>query len=263
MAIYILSYDEKIVKECKRSEIPADYYGPVISVSDSNTKLAKTAGGVNENGEYIPSTRWIIFNLPAVVTCPFRTRLCGGYIKEEKKYDEAGSRLDYAACYAVRPESFRPEVLPARRDNLRASIMPQFVDMMTAIIKKIAGSMKKERVIVRIHESGDFYNRVYAEKWQQIARNCADDSRIVFWAYTKSFPFFDGVKLPDNFRMRASIWSDTDPDQLEIIRRNNWPFYTVYEKTLPAGYTECRCKDCADCNQCGDMTIKAIACKRH
>ena len=262
MAIYILSYDEKIVKQVKRSAIPADYTGPVVSVSDGNLKLRPTAGS-----DDAPASAWLVFNTLAVVTCPFRTRECGGYLKGEARYEvdpvTGEQKNKKHKCYAARAEDFRPSVLPARRDNLRASIMPEFVEMMTAIIMQKAARMKKARLIVRIHESGDFYNQVYTDRWLQIARNCAADPRIVFWTYTKSFPFFDGVKLPDNFRLRASVWSDTDPDQLEIIRRNDWPIYTVYENKLPAGYTECRCKDCADCNQCGDMSIKAIACKRH
>jgi hypothetical protein len=265
MAIYILSGND--VKSIARGKISPDYYGPIISVSDGNKKLKSTAGMYNETGEYIPSTKWLIFNTPAVVTCPFRTRMCGGYLRGEKRFEvdeKTGKIIDKKAeCYAVKAESAYPSVIPARRDNLRASLMPGFVEAMTAIILKTAKNMKKERLIVRIHESGDFYNKKYADMWLKIARNVAHDIRIVFWCYTKSFVFFDGVQLPENFKLRASVWADTTPEQLEIIARNGWPIYTVYESELPAGYNECFCKDCANCNQCGDMSIKSIACKKH
>lgn len=265
MATFIIS--ENGIKATKRKNISADYVGPVISVSDGNKKLKSTNGKIDENGAYIPSTKWLIFNLPAVVTCPFRTRLCGGFLRGEKRFEidpKTGKQIDKMAyCYAVKAEKAYPTVIPARRKNLRATLMPGFVDAMSELILKTARNMKKERLIVRIHESGDFYNQQYAKAWLEIARRCAHDVRIVFWVYTKSFVYFDGVKLPKNFRLRASVWADTEPEQLEIIRRNSWPIYTVYKNELPAGYTECFCKDCANCNQCGDMSIKSIACKQH
>ena len=266
MSNFIVSENNNVVK-VSRKNIPASYVGAVISVSDGNKKLKSTNGKIDESGVYIPSSKWLIFNLPAVVTCPFRTRQCGGYLKGEKRYEidpKTGKTIDKKAdCYAVKAENAYPTVIPARRDNLRATLLPGFVDAMTDLILRTAHNMKKERLIVRIHESGDFYNKRYAEMWLEIARRCAHDARIEFWAYTKSFIYFDGVELPENFRLRASVWGDTTPEQLEIIHRNNWPIYTVYENELPAGYTECFCKDCGNCNQCGDMSIKSIACKRH
>lgn len=265
MSTFILS--ESGILSTRRRDIPESYHGPVISVSDGNKKLKSTNGAHDENGNYVPSTKWLIFNLMAVVTCPFRTRMCGGYLKGEARYEvdpRTGKMVDKKAdCYAVKAEQAYPTVIPARRDNLRATLYPEFVEMMTEIIIRTAKNMRKERLIVRIHESGDFYNQRYAAAWLQIARNVAHDTRIEFWCYTKSFIYFDGVALPDNFRLRASVWADTTPEQLAIIARNQWPIYTVYENKLPAGYTECHCKDCGNCNQCGDMSIKAIACKRH
>lgn len=267
MATFILSNDENIVKCVRRRDIPADYYGPVISVSDSNKKLKPTAGGYNDYGEKVPSTCWLIFNLTAVNTCPFRTRHCGGYLKGETRYEidpKTGKKIDKKAyCYAVKSENAYPTVIPARRDNLKATILPIFVDMITAIIARKLKYMKKERLIIRIHESGDFYNQVYAEKWVTVARRFENDPRVVFWAYTKSLPFFDWHNLPVNFRLRASLWDDTDPEYVKIMMDNDLPLYTVYDNELPAGYIECHCKDCGMCNQCGDPSKKRIACKRH
>lgn len=268
MSVFMLSNDTNVVKSLRLKDIPADYRGPVISVSDGNKKLKATKGGINEYGVYTPSTAWLVFNINAVVTCPFRTKMCGGYEKGERRYDENG-KLVPGICYAARQEKYYPTVLPARKKNLLASLSADFVPMMTAIILRRAKSMKKDRLIVRIHEAGDFYNKSYTEKWLQIARNCEYEVKVVFWAYTKSFEYFDGVELPANFRLRASIFPDTRPEQLAIIRRNHWPVYHVvpsFDKKhafYGGQINECRCKDCADCNQCGDMTISDIACKEH
>ena len=191
------------------------------------------------------NTDFIIWNLPAIFTCPFRTILCT------------------LSCYAVKAEKYRKNVLPARVRNYLISRRADFVDVMTAAIMKIAANSKKKYIIVRIHESGDFYNRAYAEKWLQIMRNCSGDKRIKFIAYTKSFPYFDGVRLPKNFSLRASIWDDTPEAMREIVKRNDWSIYTaVPEFKTGDNFTRCRCNNCAGCRHCW-QNYKDIRCKIH
>ena len=195
---------------------------PALHISRENRKLKPNS-----------ATAFIIWNLPAVFTCPFRTIHC------------------LLACYARKAEKCYPEVLPARVENYLMSKLPNFVDIMTETILKIAAGTRKPIIIVRIHESGDFYCRKYAEKWLQIMRNCSVDKRIRFIAYTKSFEYFDGVKLPNNFSLRASIWDDTTPEQIEIVKRNKWPIYTAVDHFRKGDYfTRCRCSDCATCKKC-------------
>ena len=121
---------------------------------------------------------------------------------------------------------------------------------------------RKNVRFVRIHESGDFYNREYAEKWLAIMENCKGES-IKFIAYTKSVKYFDGVKLPRNFFLRASVWNDTTPENLEIIERNAWPIYTAVEKFEKGDtFTRCRCADCATCAKCW-QAFRDIRCEIH
>ena len=202
----------------------------------------------DRNKKLVPSrlVNFLIWNLPAVKTCPFRTRLCEKF------------------CYAKKAEWFYKNALPARLDNLAASKSADFVEFMTAFILGKARRQRKPRLIVRIHESGDFYNREYAEKWLQIARNCQDCEKVLFIAYTKSFVYFDGVDLPSNFSLRASIWADTDPEQVKIILRNGWPIYTAVDAFTPEdAFHQCRCEDCATCGACWDKTIPDIRCEIH
>ena len=153
--------------------------------------------------------------------------------------------------------------MPARTDNFYMSLRDDFVDLMTAEIIRIAKGCRKANIIVRIHESGDFYNKAYAEKWLQIMENCKGDSRIKFIAYTKSFRYFDGVKLPKNFALRASVWADTTAESLQTIARNGWPIYTAVEKFQPGdSFTRCRCKDCAACAMCWKK-YRDIRCEIH
>ena len=200
-----------------------------------------------ENKKLVPNdtTAFIIWNLPAKITCPYATDHCK------------------AACYAVKSEVAYPDCLPARMRNLADSRKADFVARMTFTILSIAAGTKKKQIIVRTHESGDFYNKAYVIAWLQIMENCKADKRIKFIAYTKSFKFFDGVKLPKNFSLRASIWDDTPADQLEIIRRNNWNIYTAVEKFEKGDkFTRCRCADCATCGKCW-KNYKDIRCEIH
>ena len=204
-------------------------------ISDSNKKL-------------VPSkkTNFLIWNLPAVKTCPFRTRLCEKF------------------CYARKAEKVYPDALPARNDNLEASKSDDFVAVMTETILNKAKRQRKPRLIVRIHESGDFYNKEYAEKWLKIAENCTICDKITFIAYTKSFVYFDGVKLPKNFSLRASIWADTPIEHINMIMKNGWPIYTAVEKFTPAdSFHQCRCEDCATCGKCWDRSVPDIRCEIH
>ena len=199
-----------------------------------------------KNRKLVPSedVDFIIWNLPAVMTCPFRTPSC------EK------------ACYARKAERAYPQVLPSRMRNLEISKRDDFVLRMTLTILYIRWKSKKKWLIVRIHESGDFYNKEYAEKWLEIARLCKGEN-IKFICYTKSFPYFDGVKLPKNFSLRASLWDDTRESMREMAIENNWNIYTAVDHFETGDkFTRCRCKDCATCEKCW-QAYKDIRCEIH
>ena len=188
-----------------------------------------------KNSKLIPNleTAFIIFSLPRIITCPFATAMC------KRK------------CYVAFEERFYDNVLPARLRNYEISKSPAFVPLLTDRIRSIANRCRKERVIVRIHEGGDFYNQEYTDKWLEIINNLSDDKRVKFVAYTKSFQFFDGISIPSNFALRASLWADTAPEQLAIVLRNGWATYSAVESfSSNDQFTHCRCENCATCNFC-------------
>lgn len=203
-----------------------------FNMSDRNKKLVP-------NG----TTAYAIWNIPAIETCPFRTRDCEKF------------------CYARKAEIAYPDCLPSRRRNYDASLRDDFVNRMTLTLLKRRKGCRKARLIVRIHESGDFYNADYVGKWLRIMENCKGED-IVFIAYTKSFPFFDGVELPENFSLRASLDQSSTNVMADIVERNDWNTYRVVEKFF--GKTaKCRCEDCATCNMCISRNIKSIQCEIH
>lgn len=121
------------------------------------------------------------FSLPAWKTCPF-----------------LGICRDY--CYALKAEKWR-HVTCARWDNFYASRRASFVAEMVDLITKMG--LK----VVRIHESGDIYNRPYAEMWAEIARRLPE---VRFYLYTKSIPYVAPLKDIRNFTVIFSYGGKRD-----------------------------------------------------
>lgn len=215
----------------------------IMSLSTENLKL--------KSDNFI---KFLIWSLPAEMTCPFATPHC-------KKF-----------CYAKKSEKNYPDVLPARNFNFWLSQTEFFVPVMVRLFHEIAKkpSYKKAlHIFVRIHESGDFYNKAYMLKWYQIAEQCKDIVNLSFITYTKSFLYIEqlkaeGIEIPKNLVFRASIWDDTTSDQLKRIIDMDLPIYTAYEKgKFPADYFHCDCENCATCRACFTNKIRKIACEIH
>lgn len=195
---------------------------------------------------------FLIWNLPAKITCPFATKECLRF------------------CYAGKAETAYPTCLPSRMSHFEMSKQENFVSRMIYTIETelMRPSNKEKKIVFRIHESGDFYNKAYVEKWLNIMRYFENNKKIVFVAYTKSVKFFEGVELPQNFRLLASVWNDTKPENMEIIKRNNYRIYTAFNKddmkqARKDGYSVCRCEDCATCGKCWNNRVQNIACEIH
>lgn len=210
---------------------------------NGNTKLKNT-----------DKIRFMIWNLPAEVTCPYATELC-------KK-----------SCYAKKAERIYKNVLPCREKNFLDSYEPEFVENMIYTIELYLNSkaFKGKKAIFRIHESGDFYINDYVTKWIDIAKHFENDNRIIFTTYTKSIIYFvnngyNTEQFPKNFIVRSSLWSDTDITLNHITYNYNFPVFTAV-KRFPENnryFTECRGFDCGTCLKCYNNHYKNIAVKIH
>lgn len=195
-----------------------------IKVSFGNRKLPKDT---------------MIFNLPARITCPGRTALCSG------------------ACYALKAERMYKAVLPARKSNFTASRHPAFAEHMTDVIQAHAHKIKR----VRVHESGDFYNRDYLNKWFLIASTFP---AITFYAYTKSF-HLDFSACPDNFKLIASLDVTTKGTALLAYERQKRVFkntFTIVDRHAPITSATCP-GDCRACSRCWTGTGRRIVVNQH
>lgn len=233
---------------------------------------------VNTNGnrklKNSETTRFIIWNLPAVKTCPFRTAAC------EK------------SCYARKAERVYPQVLPSRERNYSDSLEAVFVENMIYTINRTIfdarGRMKKayagKRIIFRIHESGDFYNLEYAQKWVEIIKYYEYRvPQLRFVAYTKSIPYFVNIYrnalnapygyhdinqcIPCNLHLISSIWDDTREGLREMTKEYNFKVYTALSaadfEAQKTELTECTCENCATCAKCWNRSYNYIVVKIH
>lgn len=213
---------------------------------------------INVNGnkklQNTENVRFIIWNLPAVKTCPFRTPSC------EK------------SCYARKAERVYPQVLPSRERNYIESLENDFTENMIFTLENELKSKKYigKKVIFRIHESGDFYSQEYSNKWVEIVKHFPG---VTFLAYTKSivfFPNYNSPNFPQNFVIRSSLWNDTAPDMVEYTRAHDMPIYTALtaqdmENERAAGhvFATCKCENCATCGLCWNKKAHDIICKIH
>jgi hypothetical protein len=154
----------------------------------SNIKMAKKIG---------------LFNLPAKLTCPGKTQEC--------------ERI----CYAQKAERCYPSAKAKRQENFEESGSPLFVDRMVREITDLKLTQ------VRIHESGDFYNQGYLDKWIAIAK--AHPS-VSFLAFTKSF-HLDFTQAPNNLVIIYSLDQTTDMTKVPVDGRHT-------AQTLPKGVTQ-------------------------
>ena len=121
------------------------------------------------------------FSLPAVVTCPGSTQHCIKY------------------CYAKKAEKQYPSVIKSRTRNLKETQKDSFVKHIDDIIKR------RKLKYFRIHESGDFYNQGYLDKWILIALR---NPNVKFLAYTQMYNL-DYSYVPENITIYFSVWDDS------------------------------------------------------
>lgn len=165
-----------------------------------NSKLKKTSK--------INNARVFNFGIPAQDTCI--------WAGECKKF-----------CYASKGAYIWSNVKPAfqrRYEVTKQDNFPQLI--LTEIVKKKATH-------IRIHDSGDFYSREYIQKWFKVMDTLPE---VTFYAYTKSLPLFESVKLPKNFILIKSEGGKRD-DLINHKKDRHAKIFKTIEELLKAGYS--------------------------
>ena len=127
-----------------------------------------------------------------------------------------------ANCYARQGTYQFSNVKAKHEANLAATFQDDFADKMITEIKS------KRVKILRIHSSGDFYSKNYAMIWLKIINNCPE---VIFYAYTKSWVFFNGINLPNNFKLIQS-----EGGKMAIDKTKAHAIVYTKESKIPKGY---------------------------
>ena len=180
----------------------------------------------------------LIFNLPSGKTCPYSTEEC-------KKW-----------CYAKKAEKMYPNVLPFRERNFVLSKTDKrFIIEAEDCLKK----MKWEQV--RIHESGDFYNQTYFNKWVKIIKEFGNK---IFYAYTKN----NTINMEDKPKNMILLYSDDKRKSLiKDLKKKGFQGRTrVINSKDELKKNETLCTgDCKTCDYCYTNTkeFKQVAFIKH
>jgi hypothetical protein len=182
-----------------------------------NAKLLKSSKGkYRVLGFGIPADHDFTLNGEKVNTCP-KALACRG------------------VCYAKMGRYAMPNVIQARKHNLRLSTRKTFVKRIVADLQQLIVPSKVTRKpynVVRLHDSGDFYSQEYLDGWATIA---ATFPNVIFYAYTKSL-HLDMSKLPANLRITRSQGGKMD--KLINLGLPNSRIFSSHAARKRAGYVD-------------------------
>lgn len=148
-----------------------------LTFGKGNQKLQHTALHLGMKKSHV-----VTFSLPAGHTCPAASLCHSRVIMNE---DGKRQRVDFGefVCYATKAEALYTNVYDSRHNNWQMLQDCKSVEEMSELLQN---SLPRTAKLVRIHDSGDFFNRRYFEAWVKVAQN---NPEIRFFAYTKMLPY--------------------------------------------------------------------------
>lgn len=265
---------EAILKRCSSVEA-------INGLSDEEKELLRNQADKNDrmqcNNDFLGSNetvKFFTFNLPRRMTCPGKTKICAiGCYQSISEDMLKGKERD-------------SQVLYSRKLNWFLAEQDDFVER---ILKEIIKRRPKanQRIIFRIHASGDFYSEKYLEKWMKIALiTKLMNKNYDFVAYTKSYIELNnvlsnqvglrklykeaynaaGIEIPEekelslsdfNLNIIASYMDDTEEEKKHIAEKWNLPIYFVTEDNN-LELTDCEAKPCSICLKCYTFPMKNV-----
>lgn len=203
-------------------------------------------------------------NTRAIDDCPFRSAGC------EK------------VCYATKGNHNMPSVKTSRERSYKETKRDDFARAMiyTINVEKRSKRYNNAVMVVRIHESGDFYSVQYLRKWLQVWKYFKNNGGVIFVFYTKSFRFFNMLTKAEKKALRklqqigrvaisASLDDTTTTEQLKAYweMKKALPLTNMYYCTENVEKVKhdnvCDCANCAKCGICNKATGKDTVVKIH
>lgn len=141
-------------------------------------------------------------------------------------------------CYALQGAYAWSNVSMAYENRLQATLQENFVDLMSVEINKLLKNKNTKQLVIRIHDSGDFYNANYLVDWLNIIQKFPN---VKFYAYTKMIELFKqgNVKrfLPKNFTVIFSMGGKLD-HVIDVNQERHSRVFDSLESLQAAGYVD-------------------------
>jgi Gene product 88 len=131
-------------------------------------------------------------------------------------------------CYARQGAYIWPKVYAKHRANLEVTLNPDFDFIALNELHKLKPDL------VRIHDSGDFYDADYLVKWIIIATSMPN---ITFYAYTKMVDLVSRYVLPKNMIIIYSLGGKED-HLIDQDRHRHSRVFSNAEDLVDAGYID-------------------------
>lgn len=115
-------------------------------------------------------------------------------------------------CYARNGAYIWDNVSQAYEARLTLTKHKQFTDTVEFAIDALLKKHRDGILLLRIHDSGDFYNKLYQLDWYLVAHKYLDNPRVQFYAYTKMVEqtMNERIMQPKNFRVLFSYGGKQD-----------------------------------------------------
>lgn len=131
-------------------------------------------------------------------------------------------------CYAKSGAYVWSTVAQAYENRLSLSRTKGFEHVIVSQIDKLMSKHKTGTIMLRIHDSGDFYSQSYFDTWLKIAQVYLNEPRVQFYAYTKMVQMGKASQdwTPKNFTLiysfggREDSHIDTEHDRHSFVFQN-------------------------------------------
>ena len=143
-----------------------------------------------------------------------------------------------SGCYARQSAYIFTTVKAAYEWRLKMSLKSDFANAVALELEPKVRTATRlgKTLVIRIHDSGDFYSLEYINKWFKVMTQFPD---VKFYSYTKMVPIFKQLKdIPINFTLIYSEGGLADK-RIDYKKDRHSRVFESLEQLKAAGYTDC------------------------
>ena len=144
-----------------------------------------------------------------------------------------------SGCYARSGAYIWSNVASAFENRLSLSRTKGFEQVMVYHFDRLIKKHKDGLILIRVHDSGDFYSSQYQTSWYEMARVYQNEPRIQFYAYTKMVSQSEALSQykPNNFRLIYS-YGGAEDSQIDTDKHFHSKVFQNETDLLAAGYVD-------------------------